>query len=146
MSGATHYWTAAGVCVFCGELQPATGPGGICAGSAAPAEIEPAQPASSGGSWDAMVTAELAELAEAGITVTVCHDCGRSLLGDRAAARALRWEPYSSRSQAELDAGPMVCPECIGRLLADLDVAMRAAAARGVDVAGAAQRILFGES
>jgi hypothetical protein len=97
---------------------------------------------SAGGSWDAMVQAELAELAAAGIAVTICHDCGRSLLGDRAAARALRWEPYSTRSQADLDDGPMVCPDCIGALLDGLDVALRAAAAAGIDVWDDAARIL----
>ncbi|AVR56170.1 hypothetical protein PBI_NABY_20 [Microbacterium phage Naby] len=86
---------------------------------------------SAGGSWDAMVSAELAELAAAGVAVTICHDCGRSLLGDRAAARALRWEPYSTRSQADLDAGPMVCPDCVAASLDALDSALRAAARAG---------------
>jgi hypothetical protein len=143
---------------------------------------------SAGGSWDAMVSAELAGMTDAqldGFGCVTCADvaavmyqigigprgqlfqcdscheaaaiaaeaalrvecdtCGRHA-DDRAAARAAHWEPVSSRSQADIDAGPMVCPECIGRLLDQLQLALRAAAARGVDVWAGAARILNDES
>lgn len=43
----------------------------------------------------------------------LCMTCGATFAGSRSEARRAAWEPYSNRTQALLDAGPMVCPECV---------------------------------
>lgn len=43
---------------------------------------------------------------------TYVHD-GAAAAEQRSAARRARWEPYSTRTQAALDSGPMVCPDCV---------------------------------
>lgn len=50
-----------------------------------------------------------------------CCQCGRthrvegatSVARQRSAARRVGWEPYSVRTQASLDHGPMICPDCL---------------------------------
>lgn len=59
--------------------------------------------------------------------VISCRECGRMFAGDRSAARAARWEPYSSNSQHALDHGPMVCPACVLDIITKCMDAMRAA-------------------
>jgi hypothetical protein len=48
-----------------------------------------------------------------------CAVCDRTFTGTRHAARLERWEPYSTKTQHDLDHGPMVCPACVGRMLED---------------------------
>jgi hypothetical protein len=48
-----------------------------------------------------------------------CAMCDRTFTGTRHAARLERWEPYSTKTQRDLDYGPMVCPACVGRVLED---------------------------
>lgn len=46
-----------------------------------------------------------------------CSDCGTPFEGDRREARDARWEPSSSATQWALDHGPMICLDCVRRLL-----------------------------
>ena len=57
---------------------------------------------------------------QAGVEVTVCHECGLVFAaGTRADARRERWEPFSTRTQNDLDHGPIWCPTCIDKLITD---------------------------
>jgi ribosomal protein L34E len=53
-----------------------------------------------------------------------CKECGAQFDGDRRAARLARWEPFSTQTQKALDRGPMVCPDCVKRVLDELLTAM----------------------
>lgn len=58
------------------------------------------------------------------MTPVTCMECTAQLPGTRAEARRLGWEPFSSSSQWALDEGPMVCSDCIGRLLDSVQTAL----------------------
>jgi DNA-directed RNA polymerase subunit RPC12/RpoP len=49
-----------------------------------------------------------------------CKECGARFDGDRTEARRALWEPFSIATQQALDHGPMVCPDCVRRILDDL--------------------------
>jgi len=53
-----------------------------------------------------------------------CCKCEASFAGTRSEARSAHWEPYSNRTQALLDSGPMVCPGCV---IKAIDAALAAA-------------------
>lgn len=55
-----------------------------------------------------------------------CQECGRTGPATRVLARREGWEPYRTRTQHDLDQGPMVCPECVGALLEACIDALRA--------------------
>ena len=80
---------------------------------------------------DADVALDALDAWYAGVDCSLCH---AHYGGDRTAARAARWETYSTRTQHDMDAGPLVCPTCVGRALEDLSAALRDAIARGVDL------------
>lgn len=69
---------------------------------------------------------ELAKVRAFGLLADVsCVECGDGFEGTRLEARKARWEPFSTKTQAAIDSGPVVCPECLGRLLDGLLGAMR---------------------
>ncbi|OJX97365.1 MAG: hypothetical protein BGO96_05385 [Micrococcales bacterium 73-15] len=54
----------------------------------------------------------------------MCDDCGVGFGGDRSAARRTGWEPTSTRTQRDIDNGPLTCAACISRSLSDVLSAM----------------------
>lgn len=63
-----------------------------------------------------------------------CHECVVIFAGTRAEALAAGWETYSTRTQHDLDAGPLVCPECVAATLTDTLAAMRRAYTRPAEL------------
>lgn len=57
--------------------------------------------------------------------LVVCAECSRPYDGTRADARRRGWEPYSARNQHAIDAGPLVCSDCVLNLLTALELALR---------------------
>lgn len=51
------------------------------------------------------------------MSAVVCRECGRVFEGSRREARRARWEPWSTKTQAAIDAGPMVCPGCVAAII-----------------------------
>ena len=66
------------------------------------------------------------------MSAVVCRECGAAFSGSRREARRARWEPWSTKTQAAIDAGPMVCPECVGRIIDDCLAGMLAASKAGL--------------
>ena len=48
---------------------------------------------------------------------TYCDQCGDRFEGTRFEARRAGWEPCSTRTQWELDHGPIVCRSCVAEAL-----------------------------
>ena len=70
---------------------------------------------------------ERRELARSMTRSIACLTCSATYDGARSDARAARWEPYATRTQHDLDVGPMVCPACIHAALDNtLDAIRRA--------------------
>lgn len=62
--------------------------------------------------------------------VQACDDCGETYVGTRTEARTARWQPVSTKTQADIDHGPLMCPACIVKTLNDLVDAMHVHSAR----------------
>lgn len=54
-----------------------------------------------------------------------CCECGRPYNGSRSDALRSGWETYSARNQHAIDAGPLVCGDCVLNLLTQLEQALR---------------------
>ncbi|WP_293785151.1 hypothetical protein [uncultured Aeromicrobium sp.] len=55
------------------------------------------------------------------MSAVVCCECSATFAGSRFDAQRIgRWEPYSHNTQRDVDHGPLVCAECIRRLLDEL--------------------------
>ncbi len=59
-----------------------------------------------------------------------CRECGAGWAGTRSEARRAGWECWATRTQWDLDHGPMVCGACVARVLDDALDALRAWARR----------------